>query len=56
MLPLSAWKPVDSYETALLCEAARREEVASQVKDEGLSPFAVDQRYRCERAERVPGR
>jgi hypothetical protein len=54
--PPTEWQEVRSYDTAFLCEQGRREQVLDRLKEEGTPRGIVDGRYRCERAERVPGK
>ena len=58
--PLAAWKKVRDYDTAWLCEQGRRAEVtryaqhaAKERTTQGLALDAGQDRFRCERVERV---
>ncbi len=53
--PIAQWKKVREYDTAWLCEQGRRKEAmaAQQKATHPAGLFDVDQRYRCERVERV---
>ncbi len=58
--PLATWKKVRDYDTAWLCEQGRRAEITHYVKDaaperrtQGLAQDAGQDRFRCERVERV---
>ena len=57
--PLSSWKKEDEYDTAWLCEEARRKKAVELAEEQAPGPGQSSTvlgpllRYRCERSERV---
>lgn len=51
--PLSVWEEDDDFATAYECETARRGAVAKALAAGGRVGREAEQRYRCERTERI---